>query len=485
MQLGVRPATLSNIDASPLNDPLTCITKYLEAWLASEGPLSWDVIADVLSSAQLGKTALAARIKKTYCRSAGDPIADHAPCSPVSLDQLSESFSTTSEDGVPGAGGIELTTFVQPQIQLDPVEDPLPGLKPAPSPSRTKSKLNDQKLAKKVTSFKRRFRAIVISANVHLSQQMSRTDFDSFKIDLTTLPMLGKTHHFLQKERKKIRKAKSVLKVFEILDPYWNHVDYALLEHIVVHYCNEKIKRQMARYKHKLHRFEKATSVQRLKSVVTERCQIPSNYSALTVTLDMDGEECSLYHAREIKESITERANLEPYVTLLENLHSSSVVLTIAFPRTIRSHMEQTLPRIIVWAELGIVPRSLIFCDLDQQTSTFSRVRDFFVHNNNSRREEITYTVRHRDLNPRYKDLGPESVKILCEEIESEHSDQEVTLQFQWKSREIEFHICGLEEGVCTALQLLQQKVRMSILLPSGFQVSLLGLCLCIPSSSY
>ena len=98
---------------------------------------------------------------------------------------------------------------------------------------------------------------------------------------------------------------------------------------------------------------------------------------------------------------------------------------------------------------------------------------------------QITYTVRHRDLNPRYKDLGPESVKILCEEIESEHSDQEVTLQFQWKSREIEFHICGLEEGVCTALQLLQQKVRMGILLPSGFPVSLLGLCLCIPSSSY
>ena len=390
MQLGVRPATLSNIDASPLNDPLTCITKYLEAWLAYEGPLSWDVIADVLSSAQLGKTALAARIKRTYCLSADDPIADHAPCSPVSLNQLSESISSTSEDDVPGAGGIELTTFVQPQSQFDPVEDPLSGLKPAPSPSaiaQTKSKLNDQKLAKKITGFKRRFRAIVISANVHLSQQMSRTDFDRFKIDLTTLPMLGKTHHFLQKERKKIRKAKSVQKVFEILDPYWNHVDYALLEHIVVHYCNEKIKRQMARYKHKLHRFEKVTSVQRLKSVVTERSQIPSNYSALTISLDMDGEECSLYHAREIKESITERANLEPYVTLLENLHSSSVELTIAFPRTIRSHMEQTLPRIIVWSELGILPSSLNFCDLDQQTSTFSRVRDFFVHN--SRREEV------------------------------------------------------------------------------------------------
>ena len=391
MQLGVRPATLSNIDASPLNDPLTCMTKYLEAWLACEGPLSWDMIVEGLSSATLGKTALASRIKRNYCSSACDPVRD-APSSPVAVlsasAHISESDSRTSET----SSGIELATFVKPISHFNPLVDSLPELKPAPSlssPPQTNTFSNQQQLAKKITSFKRRFRAIVISANLHLSQKMSRTDFDRFKIDLITLPMLGRTHHFLQRKRKKIRKAKNVQKVFEILDPYWNHVDYALLEHIVVHYCDEKIKQEMEKYKHKLHRFEKATSVRSFKSVVTERSPVPSSYSGLSVTLDKTGEECSLYHVRQIKESITERGNLEPYVTLLESVHSSLVVLTIAFPHSVRSHMEQTLRSDIRLTELGILPSLVNFCDVGQPKSTFSRVRDF-LSTKKTRREEVT-----------------------------------------------------------------------------------------------
>ena len=50
---------------------------------------------------------------------------------------------------------------------------------------------------------------------------------------------------------------------------------------------------------------------------------------------------------------------------------------------------------------------------------------------------------------------------MVCKEIKTQISDQDVTLELQWKSREVKFHICGLEEGVTTALGLLQQKVTM------------------------
>lgn len=355
--LGVRPSILSNIDASHPNDSLTCITKYLEAWLASDGPLSWDVVLDQLTSRRLEKTGLAAEIKKKYCPSAND--SSEILSLVVSQESSEfESLSTSSEEDIPDSGDTDvLTPYPTPSPPL-PCQslDPLP-VSPPPSNNLTHS---DQLLIQKVTRHKSRFRAIVVSANAHLSQRMSKADFERFKTDLITLPMMGNTHHFLQRKKKKILKAKSVAEVFEILDHYWNHIDYALLEHIVMHYCDGTIKKQMKSYKHKLHKFEKTTSVKQLVSARATRNQVPLDYSALTATLENDGKDCSLYQIREVKSSFTERANLEPYVALLQDLHTSSVVLTIAFPYEINEYLRQSLdPALLL--EVGIKPDSLRF----------------------------------------------------------------------------------------------------------------------------
>ena len=367
MQLGVPPTTVSNIDASHPKDTLTCITKYLAAWLALDGALSWDMVADVLSSARLGKTALAAKIREKYCASACAPPPEALP-TPVSRQSSeSDSVSSTSETDFPSTSGlVPSPSFPTPPRQYDSSR---PQLKPTPPPAdhlsristpmKSKLKLNDRQLEKKITRLKRRFRGIVVSANVHLSRQMSRTEFDRFKVELTTIPMLGKTHHFLQRKKRKINKAKSVRKIFEILDPYWNHVDYALLEHIVVSYCDEGLKKQMKRYKHKLHRFEKATSVKHF-TTVEHHPKPPFGYRLLTATLGMDAEECSLYHVREVKNSISERANLEPYVALLQGLHASAVELTLALPIAVCGYVAQVLDTPFL-LENGIVTESVAF----------------------------------------------------------------------------------------------------------------------------
>ena len=68
VELGVPPATLSNIDASHPGDALT-ITEYLEALLAYDESLSWERIVEVLNSSRLRQHALAATIRRTYCAS--------------------------------------------------------------------------------------------------------------------------------------------------------------------------------------------------------------------------------------------------------------------------------------------------------------------------------------------------------------------------------------------------------------------------------
>ena len=371
VELGVPPATLGNIDASHPRDALRCITEYLEALLASNESLSWERVIEVLTSSRLRQQALAAKIRGTHCSSTGRRLLSR---------QSSGSVFSSSEDEIPCTSGIDLPTlYPTPPRQYNSVDESRPQSVLLPSDTEascTKSKLNNRHLAKKITSFKRKFRAIVISANVNLSQQMSPTEFDRFKIDLTTLPMMGKTHHFLQKQKKRIRKAKSVRKVFEILDPYWNHVDYALLEHIVVHYCDGRIKKQMKRYKRKLHKFEKATSVKQFTSAGVERARASPGYSAVCATMTLDGKDCSLYQARQVKDSIAERASLEPYVFLLQDLHASSVVVTIAFPSILRAHVEQALDRTFL-LDIGIVPDSITYLSLPQSHTIHSRVPTF------------------------------------------------------------------------------------------------------------
>ena len=218
-------------------------------------------------------------------------------------------------------------------------------------------------ITKKVSGFVRRFRSIVINAQVFLAQkEMSPSDFYYFKIDLTALPMLTKYKklRFLKKKRKKIIRAKSIQEIFDILDPYWDYVNYSLLEHIVKKYCNEEIRKQMKKYINKLHRFEKITSVKALTSALSSNRVPPSEHKSMNATLQIDATECSLYHARKVWESIAEKASLQPYVALLQGLHASLVVVTISYPRKVHKRVKQSLNKQFL-QDIGIVPESVRF----------------------------------------------------------------------------------------------------------------------------
>ena len=293
---------------------------------------------------------LAGKIEKLYC---SNIIA--IPTSPSSQSSDVNSYCSSSEsDSSSMVATSAPCVLTEPALYPDPSLPSMSNLKPQSAPLKH--------LAKKVTGFKKKFRSLVIRANVDLTQKkMPSVSFYHFKVDLTKLPMLGK-HSFLQRKKAKILRAKNFDEVFDVLDPYWNYVDYSLLEDIVKTYCNRKVRKRMQKYKDKLHKFEKATSVNYFTSVAPENHALPSKYSTLTGTLTVDASDCSLYHAREVRESIAEQANLEPYITLLHSLHASSVVMIIAFPRVVRQIMEQSLNTEFL-QHIGIVPDSVVLKD--------------------------------------------------------------------------------------------------------------------------
>ena len=77
---------------------------------------------------------------------------------------------------------------------------------------------------------------------------------------------------------------------------------------------------------------------------------------------------------------------------------------------------------------------------------------------------QITFTIGHHDLKSKFRGSGPELVRDYCEEIESQTQNQEVSIQFQWQPHGLEFTIAGLEEGVATALTLVQKQFKVYII---------------------
>lgn len=343
IQLGVKPCTLENIDADH-PDTLTRIPKYLQAWLDRGNQPSWSQVVQCLKLPRLGKATLANTIEEKHCL-----CHCVAPASPSS-----HSSNTSSGSSI----DLEATTFsTPPQHSHCGLED---GLASLPSPTRESKQRHIAKIA---SNLELKFISVINSANVCLTRIRNTPEkLYCFKIALTRLPLSKryKRLYFLQKKKKKIIRAKGIQAVFDILDPYWNYVDYSLLEYIVKKYCDSTVKKQMKKYKRKLHKFEKGTSVKDYTLAVPDDRCFPQGLSALTATLKIDAEKCSLYSIRRRKESIAEQASLQQYTIYTKDVHASSVVLTIAFPRAARKYIEKAMDEEFL-NKHDIIPESVFY----------------------------------------------------------------------------------------------------------------------------
>ena len=361
-KLGVEQCTLDKIDADH-RDALTRIPKYLQAWLNCDSHPSWAKIAEQLKSKKLNKSALSGKIMDEYC-----PLP--RPVSPC----LSQSSSTSSSlDMVEDSSSTDLSSS-EFENECSPQKDSIhrdastAPVEQVTVPLSSEHKSDEHKrncVSKTASALMTHFRSVVVSANIYLSEkELSTKELQRFKIDLTALPMLTKYRklHFLRKKKNKILRAESIQAIFNILDPYWNYVDYSLLEHIVKQYCNKKVRHKMKRYKLMLEEFETATSVLDFTLALPDNRRFPMKHTTLKAILQVDPAQCSLHDARRIKESVAEKASLEPYVGLLRSVSVSSVVLTIAFPHAARKYVEQALDKEFLKG-LNILPESVHYND--------------------------------------------------------------------------------------------------------------------------
>ena len=289
----------------------------MDLWLKSDTDASWMKV--VIALKNIDQNHLAKLVESSYCACLPAPMRDtRAPSQP---------FQTRTADPLP-------TT-------VDPVRLPAPCRVDQelgePAALEDYSRVDEvQRVVEGSSELEQRFFSVVTHVQVYFCDKETESNkfLGNFRITLINLPLSRKFKHmhFLKEKKVLIKGAQDVSEIFEILSPYWNHVDYDLLEHIVLEFGEKEIKLEVERYISDLIEFEKGTSIQSYVEATSGDRKIPPEFCEIIIKLDRKPSECTLYDIRRFKESVACRSSLSAYSVYLKNVGTGSVEITLAVP---------------------------------------------------------------------------------------------------------------------------------------------------------
>ena len=309
----------------------------MKAWLDRDCEASWAKVVSALRV--ISKNVLAEIVETNYVfplSAHPDPERDGGPPQ-----------SSTSTEMEPVAHSLE----PQPSVGLASVEWPeTPTFPPTTSssrisfvpafdPSSSGNNFNGVKL-RETTEGAAQLQTQFVTVLTHTKICFMKKEAESvgflneFRITLTTLP-LSKRHqhmHFLKHEEDRIKKAKDIEEIFDILEPYWNYVDYALLKHIIKEFGTSELKEEMEKYIAELELFEKKTTVQNYDSATPDGRNVPAYFETVEVMQVKDPAKCTLYEIRQFQNDIVNQSALKEYSVFRKRVSCSSVNIILAFP---------------------------------------------------------------------------------------------------------------------------------------------------------
>ena len=323
-------------------------------------------------------------VPSSLCQQAPSQPSTHPPL-PISLTteySLPTSPPAMSVESANGGTPVSFSEQVKPQPPLSPILQsrkrkcrssptlpisPSPSSSPQPPPQPPQlnttqpqelpgwqSRMVTESKQKRIRSVKqeasklrKEFVSVLTHSEVCFSENESESFLRKLKITLKNLPLSDEFEHlkFLEDKFDAIECAISVSDIFNLLRPYWNYTDFALLHHLIKEFGDDNTKVMMATYISSLEIFEKRTTIQDYEDATGERKEVPQHFieTAFEVQGFKDPSEYTLYEVRQIVESLAQQSSLEPYVTMIKKARIGSLVITIALPPPALELLQQAL----------------------------------------------------------------------------------------------------------------------------------------------
>ena len=166
------------------------------------------------------------------------------------------------------------------------------------------------------------------------TREMNDPSFlDTFRDRLLDLPVAQKASHarFFRRSEDDFMNARHVRKIFFILKRYCNYRNYDILQQVVSKFCSQHLQRGMQEYCQSLETFEKETAVDVYLKAISAGIILSSEFTKMAVKVNRPATECTLHEIRKFKDTLTERASLQPYSVYIGDMCESSVQLELGF----------------------------------------------------------------------------------------------------------------------------------------------------------
>ena len=308
--------TLNMIEEGHPTEPKLWVVYAMDEWLQRDTEASWAKVVSALR--EINKNALATEIEKDYSMTTPH-LLEPTPLSSNSASLPTLSAATAS---VPSLEHIAISS--QDEETCGPLDE-IQGMKNKAAMLRTK------------------FTSVLIHTKICFmdKEEESRKFLRDFQVTLTSLPLFKQYEDmdFLKSEKNRIKKAKNVDEIFDILDPYWSYVDYDLLEHIIKRFGTSDLQEEMRKYVTELEQFEKETTVHDFSLAIQEEVVIPARYGKLAVKLKNDSKMFTLHDVRQFKKSLEGELSLKEYTLLFRGRSSNSVKIILAFPPEVHAKL--------------------------------------------------------------------------------------------------------------------------------------------------
>ena len=309
----------------------------MELWLKNDLEASWATLVAALR--KIGQNYLAAQLELQYCAALPTQGDKDMPSMPLpnseepsvpchsSVDHDSPLSSHSTDNALTATGGELVVVTAEP------------------GSTREEDLIVDE--VAKVIEGSSRLEEYFVSVITHVQLFFGEKETESckflnkFRITLINLPMSRKYKHllFLKEEKEQIKAAEDVSEIFEILRPYWSHVDYGLLERIVMELGDSALKQEIREFISNLIQFEKETSIQNYVDATSDDREMPPEFSEIIIKIGKKASKCTLYDVRQFKESLASKSCLSAYSIYLKKVGSGSVVITLAIPSDVISIM--------------------------------------------------------------------------------------------------------------------------------------------------
>ncbi|CAI8050954.1 Putative ankyrin repeat protein MM_0045 [Geodia barretti] len=298
--LKVKLKTLNDIDTAHTGNMRKI--HYVQAWFDQEVGASWEKIVAGLK--QIGMKALAESLATRKCLGSLTPDPRSSPVTTAPAPETSGPQTSGSTE--PSLGPVARLSSPSDRIsqvwaEIDRLTDTF---------SHLVSDTRDE---------------MCIRASVEPQF------FNKFRDRLLDLPVSQKSPHakFFDEKLDDFLMAKNMDKIFAILRRYSNYRNYAVLREVVRRFCEAVLQRRMQEYCKSLEKFEKATFIDVYLQAISAGIVLTSEFTKMTVKINKPASACTVHEVRKLKETIAERASLQPYSMYIEE---ESIDLKLGFP---------------------------------------------------------------------------------------------------------------------------------------------------------